>query len=60
MINFENELKRFSPIPGVDQAEETIYKNDLKDICDIVTQMAEEMKNAEANAANPLINRVRR
>ena len=29
MINFEEELKRFSPIPEVNQAEEAIYSNDL-------------------------------
>ena len=30
MINFEEELKRFSPIPEVNQAEEAIYSNDLR------------------------------
>lgn len=39
MINFEEELKRFSPIPEVNQAEEAIYSNDLKDISDIVLQI---------------------
>ena len=45
MINFEEELKRFSPIPEVNQAEEAIYNNDLKDISDIVLQMTEDLRN---------------
>lgn len=36
MINFEEELKRFKPSLEVNQAEEAIYNNDLKDISDIV------------------------
>ena len=46
MINFEEELKRFSPIPEVNQAEEAIYSNDLKDISDIVLQMTPIRKAA--------------
>ncbi len=45
MINFEEELKRFQPIPEVNQAEEAIYNNDLKDISDIVMQMTEDLRN---------------
>ncbi len=44
MINFEEELKRFKPIPGVNQAEEAIMHNDLKDISDIITQVTEELR----------------
>ena len=47
MINFEEELKRFQPIPEVSQAEEDIYKNDLKDIADIVLQMTEDLRGTE-------------
>ncbi len=49
MINFEEELARFSPIPEVNQAQDAIYSNDLKDISDIVTQMT-----AEINGKDPL------
>ena len=45
MINFEEELKRCSPIPEVNQAEEAIYNNDLKDISDIVLQMTQDLRN---------------
>ena len=42
MIDFDEEIKRFAPSLEVSQAEEDIYKNDLKDIADIVLQMTEE------------------
>lgn len=58
MINFEEELKRFQPIPEVNQAEEAIYKNDLKDISDIVMVVTSEMKSQVAGAANPLAGRI--
>ena len=60
MINFEDELKRFSPIPGINQAEDAIYKNDLRDISDIVSQVAEEIKNMESGNNNQIFGRVRR
>lgn len=44
MINFEEELKRFKPILEVDQTEEAILKNDLKDVSDIVIQMTQDLK----------------
>ncbi len=54
MINFEEELKRFSPIPEVNQAEEAIYHNDLTDISDIVLQMTEELRaNEPSLSARP-------
>lgn len=40
MIDFEEELKRFKPSLEVNQAEEAIYNNDLKDISDIIIMMA--------------------
>lgn len=52
MINFEEELKRFQPIPEVNQAEEAIYNNDLKDISDIVMQMTEDLRNNANSGMN--------
>ncbi len=49
MINFEDELRRFQPIPEVNQAEEAIYNNDLRDISDIVMQVTEEIKASYTN-----------
>lgn len=57
MINFEEELKRFQPIPEVNQAEEAIYSNDLKDISDIITQMTQEIKDSSVNSS---MGRIRR
>ncbi len=47
MIDFDEELKRFSPSLEVSQAEEDIYSNDLKDITDIVLQMTENLRGTE-------------
>ena len=47
MIDFDEEIKRFSPSLEVSQADEDIYKNDLKDIADIVLQMTEDLRGTE-------------
>ncbi len=49
MIDFEEELKRFKPSLEVEQAEETIYKNDLRDVTDLLEDMMKEMKTQTAN-----------
>lgn len=59
MINFEEELKRFSPMPEVNQTEEAIYSNDLRDISDIVMQITQEIKEANSGV-NTSVARVRR
>ena len=46
MINFEEELKKFKPSLEIDQAEEAIYKNDLRDVTDILEDMMKEVKIA--------------
>ncbi len=42
MIDFEEELKKFQPIPEVKEAEATIYDRDLTDMVDILRQMAQQ------------------
>ncbi len=49
MIDFEEELKRFKPSLEVEQAEETIYKNDLRDVTDLLEDMMKEMKAQTVN-----------
>ena len=49
MIDFEEELKRFKPSLEVEQAEETIYKNDLRDVTDLLEDMMKEMKSQAAD-----------
>ena len=52
MLDFEEELKKFQPSLEVEQAEDAIYKNDLRDVMDIVEDMLREMKRE-----NPLYRR---
>ena len=47
MIDFEEELKKFKPSLEVDEAEEVIYKNDLRDVTDILEDMMKEIKNSQ-------------
>ena len=49
MINFEEELKKFKPSLEIDQAEEAIYKNDLRDVTDILEDMMKEVKVASGS-----------
>ena len=49
MINFEEELKKFKPSLEIDHAEEAIYKNDLRDVTDILEDMMKEVKIASGN-----------
>lgn len=45
MINFDEELKKYKPSPEVEEAEQTIYNHDVKDMTDILMEMMQEMKN---------------
>ncbi|ROR27317.1 hypothetical protein EDD66_10611 [Mobilisporobacter senegalensis] len=45
MINFDEELAKYQPSLEVEQAEETIYKNDLTDVTDIIKDIINEIKN---------------
>ena len=43
MLNFEEALKKFRPSLEVVEAEDQIYKNDLKDAADLVEDIIREM-----------------
>lgn len=45
MINFEEELAKYQPSLEVEQAEETIYNNDLTDVTDILKDLLRDLKN---------------
>lgn len=47
MIKFEEEIAKYQPSLEVEQAEETIYNNDLTDATDIIKDMLKEIKNNE-------------
>ena len=49
MINFEEDLKKFKPSLEIDQAEESIFKNDLRDVTDIMEDMIKELKSSDLN-----------
>ena len=47
MINFDEELAKYQPSLEVEQAEETIHKNDLTDVTDIIKDIINEIKNKQ-------------
>ncbi|MCR5368014.1 MULTISPECIES: hypothetical protein [Eubacterium] len=44
MLDFDEELKNFTKNYEVDQTEDAIYNNDLKDITDVVMQMTADLR----------------
>ena len=45
MINFEEELKNYSPSLEVEEAESAIYGRDLTEVTDIITEIIQDMKH---------------
>lgn len=39
MINFDEEVRKFKPCLELSQAEDAIYKNDVKDMTDVLEEM---------------------
>ena len=39
MINFDEEIQKFQPSLEVEDAEDTIYNNDVTDITDLISQI---------------------
>jgi hypothetical protein len=44
MLDFEEELKKFTPSHEVEDAEDAIYSRDLTDMTDILQEMMKEAK----------------
>ncbi len=44
MIDFEEELKKFQPIPDTSEVVNSIYERDLTDMVDILKEMIKEQK----------------
>ena len=44
MINFEEELKNYSPSLEVEEAENAIYGRDLTGVTDIITELVQDFK----------------
>ena len=47
MINYDEEIKKFSPSLEVDETEDAIYNSNIKDITDVVIEMLKEVKGNE-------------
>ncbi len=47
MINYDEEIKKFSPSLEIDEAEDAIYNSNIKDITDVVLEMLKEFKENE-------------
>lgn len=47
MINFDEEIRKFQPCLEVSQAEDAIYKNDVKDITDVLEEMLQQIKSTQ-------------
>jgi len=44
MLDFEEELRKFHPSIEVEEAEDTIFSQDLTDIADVLIQILEKDK----------------
>ena len=42
MIDFEEELKKFHPLPEVDEVEDSIRNHDVSDMMDVLMALMEE------------------
>ena len=47
MINFEEELKKFSPSMEIEELEDAVYNQDLTDMTDIMKKLLEEFKDED-------------
>ncbi len=47
MINYDEEIKKFTPSLEIDEAENAIYNSNIKDITDIIMEMVKEIKENE-------------
>lgn len=48
MINFDEEVRKFQPSLEISQAEDAIYKNDVKDITDVLEEMLLQFNSKQA------------
>lgn len=49
MINFDEEIRKFKPSLEVSQVEDAIYRNDTKDITDILEEMVIQLNRGQEN-----------
>ena len=50
MLNYDEELKKFSPVLDVDEVEDSIYQKDMTDMVDILKELTQSAaRNDEGN-----------
>ncbi|MBQ8731149.1 MAG: hypothetical protein IKL73_06390 [Lachnospiraceae bacterium] len=47
MINFDEEIKKFQPSLELEEAEDTIYKDDMPDVTDIIEKILDTVKEEQ-------------
>lgn len=47
MLDFEEELKKFHPSLEVEDVEDTVYKQDVTDLADVLVNLVKESKEEE-------------
>lgn len=52
MLNFEDELKKFSPSMEVEEVEDAVRGHELTDMTDIMVEMMRQQKEASMPAQN--------
>ena len=50
MIDFNKELENFKPCLNVEEAEDAIYRNDLKDFSDIIKETVNDLMRHQKSA----------
>ncbi len=48
MINFEEELKKYTPSVEISQAEDTIQQSDISDVMDIIDNILKKVSKTTA------------
>ena len=46
MIDFEEEIKKFKPCLEVEDAEDTIYNNNVPDVTDLINKILEDARKS--------------
>lgn len=52
MINFDEEVKKFKPVLELDQVEDAIYSNDMKDMADVMLEILQTKNSKNINQAS--------
>ena len=51
MLNYEEELKKFTPALDVDEVETAVYGSDIRDVIDLLKEIEREKQGSESQGA---------